>query len=182
MLSHPLEEVVENVTGDLLWSCNLAVRRDLFEQLGGFDEAVDRRERRIRPSLSRNWPWKQLSGIGFDNRPGEAVCDRCSRIASSYGAGPKTFGVTGRYFGLRPRLFQALDSLLQKAFTLRLKFIPCLLLVRRQYSLDDLVLLLGEQHPKLRLCDPEGQGVVVGYGLFRLNVISHLLLGVKISK
>jgi GT2 family glycosyltransferase len=22
----------------LLWSCNLAVRRDLFEQLGGFDE------------------------------------------------------------------------------------------------------------------------------------------------
>jgi len=35
---HPLEEVVENVTGDLLWSCNLAIRRDLFERLGGFDE------------------------------------------------------------------------------------------------------------------------------------------------
>jgi len=35
---HPLEEVVENVTGDLLWSCNLAIRHDLFERLGGFDE------------------------------------------------------------------------------------------------------------------------------------------------
>jgi GT2 family glycosyltransferase len=35
---HPLEEVVENVTGDLLWSCNLAIRRDLFEKLGRFDE------------------------------------------------------------------------------------------------------------------------------------------------
>src|SRR5438105_970424 len=36
--NHPLEEVVENVTGNLLWSCNLAIRRDLFEKLGGFDE------------------------------------------------------------------------------------------------------------------------------------------------
>ena len=36
--NHPLEEIVENVTGDLLWSCNLAIRRDVFEQLGGFDE------------------------------------------------------------------------------------------------------------------------------------------------
>ena len=36
--NHPLEEVVENLSGDLLWSCNLAIRRDLFERLGGFDE------------------------------------------------------------------------------------------------------------------------------------------------
>jgi GT2 family glycosyltransferase len=36
--NHPLEEIVENVTGDLLWSCNLAIRRDVFERLGGFDE------------------------------------------------------------------------------------------------------------------------------------------------
>jgi GT2 family glycosyltransferase len=36
--NHPLEEVVENTTGNLLWSCNLAIRRDLFEKLGGFDE------------------------------------------------------------------------------------------------------------------------------------------------
>src|ERR1700688_3922137 len=28
--NHPLEEIVENVTGDLLWSCNLAMRRDVF--------------------------------------------------------------------------------------------------------------------------------------------------------
>jgi GT2 family glycosyltransferase len=36
--NHPLEEIVENLTGDLCWSCNLAIRRDLFERLGGFDE------------------------------------------------------------------------------------------------------------------------------------------------
>jgi GT2 family glycosyltransferase len=36
--NHPLEEIVENLTGNLFWSCNLAIRRDLFEQLGGFDE------------------------------------------------------------------------------------------------------------------------------------------------
>ena len=29
---------MENVTGDLLWSCNLAIRHDLFERLGGFNE------------------------------------------------------------------------------------------------------------------------------------------------
>ncbi|MDR3404562.1 MAG: glycosyltransferase family 2 protein [Chthoniobacter sp.] len=34
----PFEEHVENLHGDLLWSCNLAVRRDAFERLGGFDE------------------------------------------------------------------------------------------------------------------------------------------------
>lgn len=35
---HPLEEHVENLTGDNFWSCNLAVRRKIFEELGGFDE------------------------------------------------------------------------------------------------------------------------------------------------
>jgi GT2 family glycosyltransferase len=36
--NHPFEDVVENLTGDLLWSCNLALTRSLFEHLGGFDE------------------------------------------------------------------------------------------------------------------------------------------------
>jgi GT2 family glycosyltransferase len=36
--NHPFEDVVENLIGDMLWSCNLAVSRPLFEQLGGFDE------------------------------------------------------------------------------------------------------------------------------------------------
>ena len=36
--NHPLDDIVENLTGDLLWSCNLAMRRSLFERLGGFDE------------------------------------------------------------------------------------------------------------------------------------------------
>jgi GT2 family glycosyltransferase len=36
--NHPFEEVVENETGNVFWTCNLAIRRDLFEALGGFDE------------------------------------------------------------------------------------------------------------------------------------------------
>jgi GT2 family glycosyltransferase len=36
--NHPFEDVIENLTGDLLWSCNLAVNRSVFERLGGFDE------------------------------------------------------------------------------------------------------------------------------------------------
>src|SRR5262249_30734832 len=36
--NHPVEEVVENETGNLFWTCNLAIRRDLFEELVGFDE------------------------------------------------------------------------------------------------------------------------------------------------
>jgi len=33
----PFEEQVENRHGGLLWSCNLAVRRELYFRLGGFD-------------------------------------------------------------------------------------------------------------------------------------------------
>jgi GT2 family glycosyltransferase len=36
--NHPLEEIVENLSGGLLWSCNFGIRRDLFSRLGGFDE------------------------------------------------------------------------------------------------------------------------------------------------
>jgi len=35
---HWLEDVVENLSGGEFWSCNLAIRRLAFEQLGGFDE------------------------------------------------------------------------------------------------------------------------------------------------
>jgi GT2 family glycosyltransferase len=34
----PFEERVENLRGGSYWSCNLAVRRAVFERLGGFDE------------------------------------------------------------------------------------------------------------------------------------------------
>ncbi|MEI8340180.1 MAG: glycosyltransferase [Verrucomicrobiota bacterium] len=34
---HPFEEHVENLTGGNLWSCNMAVRREVFERIGGFD-------------------------------------------------------------------------------------------------------------------------------------------------
>jgi GT2 family glycosyltransferase len=32
------EEAIENDSGGLLWSCNFGIRRDLFMELGGFDE------------------------------------------------------------------------------------------------------------------------------------------------
>ena len=32
------EEAVENLSGGLLWSCNLGIRRNLFLELGGFDD------------------------------------------------------------------------------------------------------------------------------------------------
>lgn len=35
---HPLDERVENLLGGVFWSCNLAVRRSVFEKSGGFDE------------------------------------------------------------------------------------------------------------------------------------------------
>jgi GT2 family glycosyltransferase len=34
----PFEEHVDNLHGGVLWSCNLAVRREAFEKLSGFDE------------------------------------------------------------------------------------------------------------------------------------------------
>jgi GT2 family glycosyltransferase len=34
----PFEEHVENQSGGVLWSCNLAVHREVFARLGGFDE------------------------------------------------------------------------------------------------------------------------------------------------
>lgn len=32
------EEVVENISGGNLWSCNFGIRRDVFARIGGFDE------------------------------------------------------------------------------------------------------------------------------------------------
>jgi len=36
--NHPLEEVVENLAGGVLWSCNMGIRKELFLRIGGFDE------------------------------------------------------------------------------------------------------------------------------------------------
>jgi GT2 family glycosyltransferase len=35
---NPLEDQIENLTGNVLWSCNFAIRRATFAELGGFDE------------------------------------------------------------------------------------------------------------------------------------------------
>lgn len=37
-IDSPFEEHVENLHGGVLWSCNFAIRRAAFENLGGFDE------------------------------------------------------------------------------------------------------------------------------------------------
>lgn len=37
-MDSPFEEHVENLHGGVLWSCNLAVCREVFTRLGGFDE------------------------------------------------------------------------------------------------------------------------------------------------
>jgi GT2 family glycosyltransferase len=37
-VDNPFRQGVENLRGDVYWSCNLAVRRGLFLELGGFDE------------------------------------------------------------------------------------------------------------------------------------------------
>ena len=34
----PFQEQVENLNGGVFWSCNLAMRREVFERMGGFDE------------------------------------------------------------------------------------------------------------------------------------------------
>ena len=82
--NHPFEDVVENLTGDLFWSCNLAVRRTLFEQVGGFDgdfliaggEDLEF-ARRLRASSGRTLfkpeaivchPVRRLSFIGLINK------------------------------------------------------------------------------------------------------------------
>jgi glycosyltransferase involved in cell wall biosynthesis len=82
--NHPFEDVVENLTGDLLWSCNLAVSRTLFERLGGFDEdfLIAGGEdlefaRRLRMSKSRIYfatgaivyhPVRRVSFVGLINK------------------------------------------------------------------------------------------------------------------
>jgi GT2 family glycosyltransferase len=37
-VDNPFRQGVENLSGDNFWSCNLAVRRDVFLSMGGFDE------------------------------------------------------------------------------------------------------------------------------------------------
>ena len=77
----PLYEAPVNLTGGYLWSCNMLIARDLYRQLGGFDESypypamedVDFRER-IRES-GHDFPF--VAGATVDHpkrrRPGGRV-------------------------------------------------------------------------------------------------------------
>jgi GT2 family glycosyltransferase len=78
---HPLEESPINSKGGNLWSCNFAIRRKLFEKMGGFDEtfpyaAVEDMEFRVRLEKAgvrmvflENavvvHPWRKLSVAGY---------------------------------------------------------------------------------------------------------------------
>jgi GT2 family glycosyltransferase len=74
--NHPLEETVENLSGGLLWSCNFAIRRDLFSRLGGFDEAF------LEPGgedLEFGWRLKQ-NGVSALFAPGAVVYHPARRL------------------------------------------------------------------------------------------------------
>lgn len=78
---HPLEEAPINTKGGNLWSCNFAIRRTLFDEIGGFDEsfpfaAVEDMEFRVRlqksgeqivflPEAVVVHPWRKLSARGY---------------------------------------------------------------------------------------------------------------------
>jgi len=84
----PLEEHVENLTGGNLWSCNMAIRRQLFEELGGFDEdfliaggedmefarRVQRNQSRVRfaPSALMHHPSRYIGWSGLWKRTFQA--------------------------------------------------------------------------------------------------------------
>jgi len=77
-------ECPANETGGCLWSCNMAIRSDLFGELGGFDESfrgpamedVDMRERLRKREIesifvpdARVWhPWRPRRGKLFSNQ------------------------------------------------------------------------------------------------------------------
>lgn len=82
--AHPLETSPINETGGYLWSCNFAIERALFAELGGFDERfpfnamedyelhVRLQRRRIAPRFCREaavlHPWRRFADYGRHRR------------------------------------------------------------------------------------------------------------------
>jgi GT2 family glycosyltransferase len=72
-IESPLYDAPVNLTGGGLWSCNMMVRRDVFEQMGGFDESfphphmedTDFRERLLAAGI----PFQFVPNAAVDHPP-----------------------------------------------------------------------------------------------------------------
>jgi GT2 family glycosyltransferase len=78
-----------NLTGGYLWSCNFAIRRDLFESIGGFDEcfpypAMEDVDLRVRlrdqgivaefvPSAEVDHPWRPRKGKRHERQVAKSI-------------------------------------------------------------------------------------------------------------
>jgi GT2 family glycosyltransferase len=98
------EDSPVNETGGYLWSCNVAIRRELFEQLGGFCEsfpyaAMEDVDLRLR-LLERNekfpfvadavicHPYRSSKGVGFAVKTGRSYLHLIGRHPSLLGVAP----------------------------------------------------------------------------------------------
>ncbi len=98
------EESPVNDTGGYLWSCNMAIRRDLFESLSGFCEDfpyaamedVDFRLRLIAsgeafhfaPAASVCHPYRRSKGLGFAVKTGKSYLHLTARHPELLGSAP----------------------------------------------------------------------------------------------
>lgn len=104
----PDEESPVNERGGFLWSCNFAIRRDLYDQVGGFDEGfpfprmedVDLRERLLGRQVVI--PYLPAAAIIHPPRPLRPVAAHI-RQAESYFYYARKHGLSVSESGLNPR-------------------------------------------------------------------------------
>lgn len=116
------EECPVNETGGHLWSCNFAIRRDLFITLGGFDDSfplaamedVDLRERlRARgevihfvPAAGVGHAWRRRRGGSYPREYAASVARYVRKhpgSRSNFAPGPLLFALLRRLFWVIPR-------------------------------------------------------------------------------
>lgn len=111
-LASPLEEAPENLHGGRLWSCNMMLRRGLFEYVGGFDE-------RFRYPHMEDVAFKaKLDRLGIKTKfVPDATVDHPPRIwpdAKTRAAMNEAFVIYERvYEGMKPSFAKFLGGLLR---------------------------------------------------------------------